>query len=284
MADDLEDMLICQICMEDYEETGDHVPRILPCHHSLCEKCLRRIIKINFMECPECRTIHRVSNQVKTFPQNKYILTNIRRKHAGQGKTTIKACEEHKKELILYCKGPECLRAICPTCLTKYHRGEGHDVVDTGEIRKEKKDSLLAKIEVITRSLQEKKKTVLKAKEEAEGKNKECIKKITAGIEQLVQITRRCDQLIAVVDKQIRQNVATEKLAFINEHSGLLGNIRGEINKEVITEEEIEANMDKVNSVERSIKDHLSGILEFKEFKIERKESSLDAEGFCGHL
>ena len=38
MADSLEYILACQICLEDFEEAGDHLPRILPCSHSLCEK------------------------------------------------------------------------------------------------------------------------------------------------------------------------------------------------------------------------------------------------------
>ena len=43
MTDSLEYILTCQICLEDFEETGDHVPRILPCSHSLCEKCLKEL-------------------------------------------------------------------------------------------------------------------------------------------------------------------------------------------------------------------------------------------------
>ena len=49
MADSLEYILACQICLEDFEEAGDHVPRILPCSHSLCEKCLIQLIQGNFI-------------------------------------------------------------------------------------------------------------------------------------------------------------------------------------------------------------------------------------------
>ena len=88
MADSLQYILTCQICLEDFEETGNQVARILPFSHSLCEKCLDQLIHSNFLEqghfveCPECREKHTVVNEVKTFPQNKYILAYIRRKTA----------------------------------------------------------------------------------------------------------------------------------------------------------------------------------------------------------
>ena len=78
MSESLEYILACQICLEDFEETGDHVPRILPCTHSLCEKCLKHLVQGDIVECPECRKKHTVAdNEVKTFPQNKYILANV---------------------------------------------------------------------------------------------------------------------------------------------------------------------------------------------------------------
>ena len=38
MTDSLEHILACQICLEYFEETGDHVPRLLPCTDTLCER------------------------------------------------------------------------------------------------------------------------------------------------------------------------------------------------------------------------------------------------------
>ena len=135
-------------------------------------------------------------------------------------------------------------------------------MVDTDEIKKEKKEVLLAKIEAVTRNLRGKKKKVSDAKEEADRKNTECVEKIAARKRRLIQTTQKCDQLMDVVNKKIRHNDATEKLAFINECSGLLDGIRERINKEVITCEEIDANIVKVGSVEHRMKDHLSGNME----------------------
>ena len=178
MSDSLEYILTCQICLEDFEETGEYVPRILPCHHSLCEKCLKELIEMNFVECPECRKRHRVvDNEVKTFPQNKYILPNIRRKETDivkndQTSETLPLCERHGKELILYCKRPECLTIICQTCLTRHHRG--HDVV---EIEEAEKEALFKKIEVFVKDLEERKGNILEVKKNIEEDSMECVKK-----------------------------------------------------------------------------------------------------------
>ena len=143
MTDSLEHILACQICLEDFEETGDHVSRLLPCTHTLCEKCLKQLIKPTnegaFIECPECREKHRVKNDVRTFPQTKYILINIRKKLEDSVKEVapreVAKCEEHRRELILFCTRNECQKAVCNKCLTKYHRK--HDVVDIEEAEKE---------------------------------------------------------------------------------------------------------------------------------------------------
>ena len=156
MADSLEYILACQICLEDFKETGDHVPRILPCSHTLCEKCLKQLVRENHLECPECREKHRVVNEVKTFPQNKYILAYIRRKEAENIKSEQElntvTCEKHGKEMTLYCKNPDCSTTICQTCLTRQHRG--HDVVEIEEVERK---ALLGRITTVTSRLQERK-------------------------------------------------------------------------------------------------------------------------------
>ena len=39
MADDADSATNCPVCSEDYSETGDKVPKLLCCGHTLCEKC-----------------------------------------------------------------------------------------------------------------------------------------------------------------------------------------------------------------------------------------------------
>ena len=39
------------VCFESYEETGDHLPRLLPCTHTLCHTCVSAMIHCNTLVC-----------------------------------------------------------------------------------------------------------------------------------------------------------------------------------------------------------------------------------------
>lgn len=125
-------ILACQICLEDFEETGDHIPRILPCSHTACHKCIGQLIQNKSLTCPECRVKHVAENE-KCFPQNKYILANVRWKtNTLEEYTEIEQkCEEHRKELGLYCRNAKCQKTICSLCMLKSHRL--HNVVEIQE-------------------------------------------------------------------------------------------------------------------------------------------------------
>ena len=67
--------------MEPYAEddSGRHVPRILPCGHSACQDCYARLLRpivaegdFKELPCPECRVVTKVprgkaSNLTKNF-------------------------------------------------------------------------------------------------------------------------------------------------------------------------------------------------------------------------
>ena len=80
MADNEDEMTNCSICFEEYQDTGPYVPRMLPCLHSICEKCVLYLLGGNKrIVCPECRVEHTAPNNAKTFQQNKYILGHIKK-------------------------------------------------------------------------------------------------------------------------------------------------------------------------------------------------------------
>ena len=75
----------CTVCLENYDEEGDHVPRLLPCSHTVCESCIKALIANDYrgndtlsLKCPECRKHHGAPDKEKSFTQNKYILDHIR--------------------------------------------------------------------------------------------------------------------------------------------------------------------------------------------------------------
>ena len=124
--DSLEHLLSCQVCFHEFQEDGEHIPRLLPCTHTLCESCIRQLIRNNKLECPECRKTHEAEG-IKSFPQNKYLLSQVKRKSPEDvAMHKAKLCEEHQYELILFCLEGSCQRAICISCLNEKHRR--HDV------------------------------------------------------------------------------------------------------------------------------------------------------------
>ena len=124
----------CPVCFEDYEESGDHVPRLLPCSHTLCDKCVRELKEANRLRCPQDRQTYRASRK---FPQNNYILKQIR-----DGKERrYKKCGHHGREINLFCRNEACQQELCSLCLTENHKK--HDVEDLLLI----KEAKLAEIE-----------------------------------------------------------------------------------------------------------------------------------------
>ena len=92
MAAETDDITQCPVCFEEYrEDPGDNVPRLLPCTHTVCEKCIVKLLWNKSLTCPECRVKHPAEKGVRTFSQNKYIITYIKRRprhRSGSGSRT----------------------------------------------------------------------------------------------------------------------------------------------------------------------------------------------------
>ena len=107
MAGSLEYAFTCQVCFEEFEETGDHVPRLLPCTHTLCETCVGQMIQRDILECPECRQKYCASRGRKSFPQNKYIIVNIQMRPAPKvEQQNVRVDEESPRKSSLLPKTP----------------------------------------------------------------------------------------------------------------------------------------------------------------------------------
>ena len=275
MADSLEYILAGQICLEDFEEAGDHVPRILPCSHSLCEKCLIQLIQGKFVNCPECRKRHKAGNKEKTFPQNKYILTNIRRKQEeDEQEKAVKICNEHGKELNLYCK--KCLTPICQRGLSRHHRG--HDVVELEEAERE---FLLERITAAINYLRKRKDDISEANTVAGEQPDEKVFHVLAAQETLIKmIKERFDKLLLDVSRQCLRHQGGRALTFIDDNLGILDDIKEKMTTGNITCEEIKANMETVANIEKKL-GHQCFVLKYKFSEL---QPSNDVESLCGYL
>ena len=140
----------CVVCSEEYRETGEHVPRIFPCSHTVCEGCIsRKLLRKFSLDCPQCGASHFAPDGLNSFPINRYILAHIH-KTADRPETKT-PCEAHSREQNLFCV--DCETPICLFCLKDGHKGHdfrddeeekqsGSDIVSVGKNIQESKDEL----------------------------------------------------------------------------------------------------------------------------------------------
>ena len=132
----MDDITTCPVCYEDFgAET--HIPRLLPCSHTLCTDCIVELLRQNFLICPECRKRHHANDGKNAFPQNKYVLRLLESKSQK-----YEICSKHNRDLSLFCNqaGKMCGKAICQLGLIEKHNG--HSIADMELEEKKKMDYL----------------------------------------------------------------------------------------------------------------------------------------------
>ena len=254
-------MLSCVVCLEEFEESGEHIPRLLPCTHTLCEACVKQLIRYQRLECPECRAKHDAKNEEKSFPQNKYLLMQIKRKptevkELKSEQSEKELCEEHGKELVLFCKEHGCQKPICLSCLKKYHRR--HDVI---EIEDETREVLMKKITLFEKNLKEKIAILNGAKNDVKRKTEVCV----------IDLEKRREEIKNKIDKQFEQmkteaedHLKEQNIFMDNEIDALNENLNLLTSISLDTENnnsysDLKDKLDTVQSLKETVNEHLSG-------------------------
>ena len=163
-----DDTTNCPVCQEPFS-TEDHIPRLLTCTHTTCEKCLNELVREKSVVCPQCNKKLGAKKGVESFHKNRYIMKNLEADRAplesGNEFDVFETCPKHGRKLNIYCRSKECEQDICQVCLIEQHNG--HELVDY--LQEDKKaDSLHMYLKHCEHSL-----TV--AKEEVETKCKQSI-------------------------------------------------------------------------------------------------------------
>ena len=250
-------LLQCQVCFEEFEEDGSHVPRLLPCTHTLCHTCIGQLIQRHKLECPECREKHEAKKEEKSFPQNKYILTQMKRKSAQEQPKAheFQKCLYHVKELSnLFCKEPGCRKPICRLCLIKNHKK--HDVIDIEECKKE---VLMKDLIRTCKNLETKVEMMSQTKETIGERTKSAIEEIKQKKE---EFDRHFEKMTTEAEEQNRlQNLLiSDEISAMNSNLELLKSLRQNIeNEEEISHEEIFNSQETVTGIVENINVNLSG-------------------------
>ena len=129
----LEEQLTCPVCLDLYTN-----PKILPCHHSLCQECLEGLPQERearedtyYLSCPTCRKRTEVPREgVGAFPvafhlnNLKEITQNLKNKVSDPQQVT---CNDHDKPLEVFCE--TCKTVICFHCTYRTHEGHKHALI-----------------------------------------------------------------------------------------------------------------------------------------------------------
>ena len=126
----MDDLTHCTICFEAYGDSEDRVPRLLPCTHTFCSACVKRLIRNKRLVCPQDNQKHTAVKGAICFPQNRYILRPV--KDSLNSIDEFETCERHNRLKTLYCKDVGCNRPVCQLCMLQKHKT--HDVEDIVEV------------------------------------------------------------------------------------------------------------------------------------------------------
>ena len=250
MANAEVDITHCPVCFEDYEEQGDHIPRILPCHHTLCENCVKKLLKENSLICPQDRIKHDAAKGFKTFPENQYIITHIQREKAKQ---TTEFCVEHKWPMIFFCTEFSCNKLICSKCLKdhKYHDFESID-----DMKERKYEEFISKLDIVQKELSDSKLKTMKEITDLRNRYASCRKTLKTRKAECLKLVEQVINKIydklkqeALEEKEVASSAIEENLVLIEENLLLVDNIHMNTKLNESTVEEVIDSLKTVSDI-----------------------------------
>ena len=138
VTDELQELLICDICAEPYDN-GSRQARFLDCHHTFCSKCLVSLAgkgqdNPRTILCPNCRHSTHLSDDGVDGLQTNFYVEKIKLipLTTGQTKTASSTggCHKHNDQpKSFFCE--TCRTAICRDCTVLDHeKAAGHSIAN----------------------------------------------------------------------------------------------------------------------------------------------------------
>lgn len=118
----IEPFLKCADCHQYFGEKGKS-PHVLPCLHSVCTSCLKRLIENQNIRCPECsETFEARGNDINNFPidSGRRHLVDCYRVQKKSAEFYCNQCHPNKVKAISRCK--DCDEFLCATCNDAHNR------------------------------------------------------------------------------------------------------------------------------------------------------------------
>ena len=268
----------CAVCTEEYSETGEHVPRLFPCSHTSCERCINRELLQRFsLDCPQCGASHFAPDGLDSFPINRYIFAYIQKIARKLEIERLPLCATHSREQNLLCD--VCQKPICLLCLKDEHKG--HDFRELEEVKKN--GQILLSDAVSVRKRLGKNKRKLKSVQRKEKETYQAmIGEIKMGTTELQQIIQeRSEELVA--------NLEDKASDFDSEVDNVLNKMNKDLDKldniekagNLLTHENIIAHEKTLKRIKRRER---NALVEIKQFNHLRYESNQNRTKYVNKL
>ena len=243
MAESGKDLTNCPVCCQEYKAKGDHVPRFLPCSHTVCEKCInRKLFRKGHLDCPQCGESHSVPDGMESLSVNRYILMFL--KNTSGKKEEKDLCAAHNKEKNLFCKDPGCQTPICVLCLKQLHKN--HDFGDLEDVKEQRCRMLVEDVASLQKTLQSNKKKLMSTQSKLKENYQSCIDRINNNKNELVKVVnKRAKEMIKdICDHKSKFDTNLgEVVAKIDENLDNLGDLSELVNDKEVTHKEINNSM-----------------------------------------
>jgi hypothetical protein len=128
----MESIFECGICYKQYNHC-EKKPTSLPCGHTFCLACLKKVYKHSAVKCPYDSVSHHTTPE--NLPVNYQLLTALPMgeqkgdddQEHGQQAAGVKFCEIHpNKKVKFYCKNDKSM--FCSKCILK-HNEMRHEII-----------------------------------------------------------------------------------------------------------------------------------------------------------
>ncbi|XP_051882407.1 tripartite motif-containing protein 2-like isoform X2 [Pristis pectinata] len=151
--------LVCSICLDRYNN-----PKVLPCLHTFCERCLQNYIPPQSLSlsCPVCRQTSILPEKGVAALQNNFFISNLMEvlqrdpscsREEASMKATVGAvsghslsCPNHEGKVMEFYCGP-CETAMCRECTEGEHRE--HQTVPLKDVVEQHKTALKKQLDTI---------------------------------------------------------------------------------------------------------------------------------------
>ena len=171
-----EDITKCPDCSKLFQEKGERVPRLLPCTHTACTKCLEERLDGSNLVCPSCSFTHVVAQGICDIQENRYILKHLQ--------SISQRCEKHQRDYILFCDEVDCKNLVCSACMKVEHRN--HCLKGIEDVTEQHRESLLNRLEKFQVDFQSNRQKLLDIRKIIDEKSAECVDKIKKHTEELL--------------------------------------------------------------------------------------------------